>query len=187
MIASVPRALALVLLLACQGCLVDARLGPNGGGMLTVRYRLDERMTLGAAAERLASPSVTVRSAKLDVNGYGTFKMQFADAQALSSTVMFKQVAITRAAGSEPGTTTFTAVFDQPKPLKLPPEALQRLGPELTVVLRLPGVVVETNAPTRADRSATWVVPIQTLLAGGKTTFSVTYRDPAPGRAAGPP
>src|SRR5262245_12121535 len=135
MVASLPRALAVVLLLVCQGCLVDVRLTPNGAGIATLRYRLDEHATLGAAAERLASPSVTVRSAKLDANGYGTFKMQFADVRSLPSTAMFKQVSITRVPGSEPGTTTFTAVFDQPKPLNVPPEVLQRYGNDLTVVL----------------------------------------------------
>src|SRR6185436_8687115 len=119
--AFIPRSLAVVLLMACQGCLVDARLAASGSGVLTVRYRLDERVTLGAAAERLAGPGVAVRSAKLDANGYGTFKVQFADVQALSSTPVFKQVSIMRVPGSEPGTTAFTAVFDQPKPLKLPP------------------------------------------------------------------
>ena len=180
------RALAVALLLVCQGCLVEARLAASGAGMLTIRYRLDERVTLGAAAERLAGPSVTVRSAKLDANGYGTFKVQFADVQALSSTAMFKQVLITRVPGREPGTTAFTAIFGQPKPLRPPPEVLQRYGNEITVVVRVPGSVVDTNAPTRADRLVTWVVPMQTLLEGGETTFSLTYRDPTPGRAAGP-
>ena len=183
---ALPRALAIVLVLVCQGCLVEARLGAAGGGALTVRYRLDERMTLGAAAGRLTAAGVTVRSAKLDANGYGTFKVQFADLQALSSTVLFRQVSITRVPGNVAGSTALTAVFDQPKPLTLPPEVLQRYGNELTVVLRVPGSIMETNAPTHADRVVTCVVPSQTLLAGGKTTSSVTYRDPAPGRAAGP-
>jgi len=186
MIASVSRALAVGMLLVCQGCLVDVRLAPTGAGVATVRYRLDERATLGAAAERLASPSVTARSAKLDANGYGTFKVQFADVQALSSTAMFKQVSITRLPGGEPGTTALTAVFDQPKALNLSPQVLQRHGNDLTVIVRVPGSVLDTNAPTRAENVATWVVPLQTLLAGGKTTFSLTYRAPAPGRAAGP-
>lgn len=186
MVASLPRALAVALLLVCQGCLVEARLAAGGGGVLTLRYRLGDRVTLGAAAERLAGPGVVVRSAKLDAHGYATFKVQFDDVQALTSTAMFRQVSVARGAGREPGTTTFTATFDQPKPLTLPPDVLQRYGNELTVVLRVPGPVVETDAPTRADRLATWVVPLQALLAGGKTTFSVTYRDPAPSRAAGP-
>jgi hypothetical protein len=180
------RAFALVLALAaCPGCLVDARLAAGGGGALTLGYRLDDRGTLGAAAERLASPSVTVRSARVDAQRNGTFKVTFADIQALSTTAMFKQVSITRGPGKEAGTTTLVATFEQAKPLTLPPEVLQRQGNELTVVLRLPGAIVDTNASTHRDEIATWVVPLKTLLGGGKTTFSVTYRDPAAGRAAG--
>ena len=180
------RALGLLLLLtASQGCLVDVRLAPGGRGALTLGYRLDDRGTLGAAAERLASPSVTVRSAKMDADRNGTFKVTFADVQALSSTATFKQVAITCGPGKEPGTTALVATFEQAKPLAISPEVLERQGNELTVILRLPGPIVDTNAATRSEQIATWVIPLKTLLAGGKTTFSVTYRDPAPGRAAG--
>ena len=180
------RGLGLMLLSAAsQGCLVDARLAPGGRGALTLVYRLDDRGTLGAAAERLASPSVTVRSAKVDVERNGTFKATFPDVRALSTTAMFKQVSITSGPGKEPGTTALVATFEQAKPLTLAPEVLARQGNELTVVLRLPGEVVDTNAATRGDRIVSWVVPLKTLLAGGKTTFSVTYRDPAVGRAAG--
>ena len=179
------RALGLLLLTAPQGCLVDARLASGGRGALTLVYRLDDRGTLGAAAERLASPSVTVRSAKVDAQRNGTFKVTFADVQALSTTSMFKQVSIARGPGKEPGTTAVVATFEQAKPLTLSPEVLERQGNELTVILRLPGPIVDTNAAVHGDQIATWVVPLTTLLAGGKTTFSVTYRDPAAGRAAG--
>ena len=183
---AVRRALGLVLSLAtAPGCLVDARLAAGGGGALTLGYRLDDRGTLGAAAERLASPSVTVRSAKVDAQRNGTFKVTFADVQALSTTAMFKQVSITRGPGKEPGTIAVVATFEQVKPLTLPPEVLERQGNELKVILRLPGPIVDTNAATHGDEIAEWVVPLKTLLAGGKTTFSVTYRDPAAGRAAG--
>jgi hypothetical protein len=180
------RALGLVVLLAASsGCLVDVRLAAGGGGALTLGYRLDDRGTLGAAAERLASPSVTVRSARIDDQRYGTFKVTFGDVQALSTTAVFKQVSITRGPGKDPGTIALVATFEQVKPLRVPPEVLQRQGNELKVILRLPGAIVDTNAPTRGEQTVTWVVPLETLLGGGKTTFSVTYRDPSAGRAAG--
>ena len=183
---TVRRALTLMVLLAAiPGCLVDARLAAGGRGALTLAYRLDDRGTLGAAAERLSSASVTVRSAKIDAQRMGTFKVTFADVQALSTTAMFKQVSITRGPGTEPGTTALVAIFEQAKPLTLPTEALQRQGNELKVILRLPGAIVDTNAATHGEQIATWVVPLTTLLGGGKTTFSVTYREPSPGRAAG--
>jgi hypothetical protein len=180
------RVVVLGWLLVCSGCLVDVRLGAGGAGALALRYRLDERVTLGGAADRLAAPSVVVRSARIDRQGYGTFKLTFADVQALPTTAMFKNLSVTRAAGTEPGTTTVVAKYVQPKPIRLAPEQLQRFGNEMKVVVRLPGPIVASNAATGGGDVATWVVPLETLLSGSETVFSVTYRDVAPGRTAGP-
>ena len=173
---------ALGWLLACSGCLVDVRLGAGGAGALTLRYRLDERTTLGMAADRLAAPSVIVRSARIDREGYGTFKLTFADVQALPTTTVFRNLSVTRTAGTEPGTTTVVAKFVQPKPVHLPPAQLQRYGDEVKVGVALPGPVVASNGTTSGD-AVTWVVPLETLLGGSETVFSVTYRDATPGRA----
>jgi hypothetical protein len=176
-------AAALGWLLVASGCLVDVRLGASGAGALTLRYRLDERATLGAVADRLAAPSVVVRSARVDREGYGTFKLTFTDVQALSATVMFRNLSVTRAARPEPGTTTLAATFVQPKPIHLAAEQLARFGTEVKVVVELPGPVVASNGTSNAADLVTWVVPLETLLAGSETVFSVTYHDAAPGRA----
>src|SRR5262245_28036305 len=123
-----PLAAALACLSLCTGCLVDVRLGAGGAGALTLRYRLDEQATLGAAADNLAAPSVVVRSARVDRQSYGTFKLTFSDVQALPTTMMFRDLSVTRAAGTEPGTTTVIAKIVRSKPLQLSPEQVQRFG-----------------------------------------------------------
>lgn len=173
-------------LLACSGCLVDVRLGPGSAGALTLRYRVDEQTTLGGVADRLEAPSVVVRSARIDRQGYGTFKLTFGDVQALPRTAMFEHLSVIRAAGTEPGTTTVVGTYVQPKPIHLSPEQLQRFGTDSKVVVKLPGPVVASNGTVGGGDVATWVVPLETLLGGGETVFSVTYRDAAPGRPAGP-
>jgi hypothetical protein len=171
----------LACLLFASACLVDVRLGAGGVGTLTLRYRLDEQATLGGVADRLAAPSVVVRSARIDRRGYGTFKLTFSDVQGLSATAMFRNLSVTRAAGAEPGTTMVVAKFVQPKPIHLLPEQLQRFGSEVEVEVELPGPVVASNGTSDDGGRVRWVVSLETLLSGSETVFSVTYHDPTPG------
>jgi hypothetical protein len=177
-------AAALGLWCSASGCLIDARLYADASGKLTIRYRLDGHATLAAVAERLASPSVTVRSGRIDEQGYGTFKLVLADAQTLSSVAMFKNVSVRQSPGANPGTTAFVATFAPAKPIQLTEELRQRFGNEFKLVVTFPGAVVESNATTRDGATATWIVPLQTLLSDSQTSFSATYRkSSAPGAA----
>jgi len=175
----------LALALTASGCLVDVRLAADASGTLVLRYHLDDQATLGVVADRLAGPAVVVRSGRIDAAGVGTFKLAFADLQALSSTAMFKNVSVTRGPGPEPGTTAVVARFVQPKPIRLTPEQLQHYGSEVKVVVTLPGPIVTTNATTRDGETLTWVVPLQALLTDPETVFSATYRAPGHASAAG--
>jgi|SRR5688572_24092442 len=172
-----PKALAALVLLAplLAGCLVEARLRADGGGTLRLRYRLDEHATLEAVAARLASPSVIVRSARIDRERIGTFKIEFQDANALSSTQMLRNVSVTNAPGAEPGTTAWTAKLVQPKPIKLNEKVLEQYGKDMTIRITFPGPIVATNATSRDGTTATWVIPLETITSAPETLFTATY------------
>jgi hypothetical protein len=172
-------ALAALLLLApaLTGCLVECRLRSDGSGRLLVQYHLDENATLGTVAQRLDGASVTVRSARLDGDGIGTFKVQFTDVNKLPTAQMFRNVTFMRAAGAQAGTIDWTAKLVQPKPIQLPEKLLKHYGNDLKVTIVFPGPVVATNATSHEGATATWVLPLQTVTSSPETSFTATYKD----------
>ena len=174
------RALALLALLlapAVSGCIVESRLRADGGGTLRLQYRLDEKTTLGTVVQRLESPSVVVRSARIDHDRVATFTLQFADASALSRTQFFKNLSVTRAPGGEPGTTDWVAKVVQPKPVQIPDKLLEYYGRELKVTVTFPGPVIATNATSHEGATASWAIPLQTALSSAETVFTATWKN----------
>ena len=172
-------AFAALLLLApvLTGCIVECQLRSDGSGRLRVQYHLDENATLGTVSQRLDGASVAVRSARVDKDGIATFKVLFADVSKLSTTQMFRNVTFTRAAGSQPGTTDWTAKLVQPKPIQLPEKLLKHYGNDLKVTVVFPGPVLATNATSHEGAKATWVLPLQTVTSSAETSFTATYKD----------
>jgi hypothetical protein len=168
-------AVAVAMTLAVSGCILDVRLDADGGGTLKLRYHLDKNATLGTVAERLSSPSVVVRSARIDAAGWGTFKLQTADMTTLSSASVFRNVTVQRTPGAKPGTTDWTATLRQPKPIELPDSILQHYGKDFTVTVTFPGPVVTTNATRHEGSTATWVMPLREMSSRPETVFSATY------------
>lgn len=173
-----PLAVAAAVALAVSGCILDVRLDPNGGGTLRLRYHLDKNATLGTVAERLSSPSVVVRSARLDAAGYGTFKMQTADMATLKSASVFRNVTVQRVPGTQPGSTDWTATLRQPKPIELPDSVLQHYGKDFTVTVTFPGPVLATNATSHEGSTAKWVLALRDMSSRPETVFSATYGSP---------
>jgi hypothetical protein len=164
--------------LVASGCVLDVRLDADGGGTLKLRYHLDKNATLGTVAERLSSPSVVVRSARVDAAGYGTFKVQTADMATLSSASVFKNVTVQRVPGAKPGSTDWTATLRQPKPVELPDSVLQHYGKDFTVTVTFPGPVLATNATKHEGSTATWILPLRDMSTRPETVFSATYGSP---------
>jgi hypothetical protein len=172
-----PLSLLALLLLgpALSGCILESRLRADGSGKLRLQYHVDEKATLATIAQRIESPSVILRSGRIDGQRIGTFKMEFTDANELSTTQMLKNVSVSRAPGAQAGTTDWTAKLVQPKPFQLPEKALQHFGKDLTVTITFPGPVVATNATSHDGPTATWVIPLQTVTSSPETLFTATY------------
>jgi hypothetical protein len=170
-------ALAL-LALATTACDVETTLRPDGSGKLRVHYHLDKNATIASVAQKLAAPSVMVRSARIDRRGYGTFKVRFADVTTLSSAAMFKNVAVQSAPGTRPGTVDWSAAVSQPKPITLPEKLIEHYGNDLRVRVTFPGPIVATNATSHEGAVATWVVPLRDMSSRPETRFTATYEAP---------
>jgi hypothetical protein len=172
-----PLSLLALLLLgpALSGCILECRLRADGSGKLMLQYHVDEKATVASVAQRLDSPSVVVRSGRIDRQGIGTFKLEFEDASKLSTTQMLKNVSVSHAPGAQSGTTGWTAKLVQPKPFPLPEKAQEHFGKDMTVTITFPGAVVATNATSHDGATAKWVIPLNTLTSSPETVFTVTY------------
>jgi hypothetical protein len=168
----------LLLVPGLTGCLLEARLRSNGSGTLRLQYHVGENATLGSIAQQLGSPSVVVRSGRIDRQGRATFKVDFKDVSTISTAQMLKNLSVARTAGVKPGTTDITAKIVQPKPIHLPEKVLQRYGNALKVTITFPGPLVVTNATSHTGPTATWVFDLRAVTSAPETLLTATYTNP---------
>jgi hypothetical protein len=170
-------AAALVTMAVLSGCLMEATIDQNGGGTMTVKYRLATAEQFAAAKQRLQSPQVTVVNAAIDADKWATFDIKFADVTQLSTAPFFEKTKITLADG-EGGTKTLTVKYVNPSHAKLPADLIAYFGNTVTISLHLPGEVVQSNATKTTGTSAQWTYTLADFSGLPQLDLSVSYKRP---------
>jgi len=182
------RVLALSLLVATSGCLHEVTLNAKGGGTVTVTYHVNDKADLDKAKTQMQSSSVKVTSAELVGTGaesHGVFKLEFEDITKLSSAPYFKDLTVTRADGSTPGTKLLTGKIKHPKPSKLPDKIVDIYGKEMKIAVTFPGEVVASNGKVSGGNTVTWTWALQEFYNTAELTMTATYKEGgAPGTPA---
>jgi hypothetical protein len=180
-----------LLIAAMQGCLYEAVLDANGGGVMTVTLRFAKREELPSVKAQLESRAVMVTNAEFVSNGdagQGVFKLKFDDVTKLSTSSFFKAVSITRSEGQD-GTKVLTAVAKNENPTEVPDSVVQRLGPEVKVVVTFPGAIVESNGTVSGGNTVTWTWSTKEYFKLAEVMMTAAYRPAAvtPGGTPGTP
>jgi len=172
------RAVVLSLLVATSGCLHEVTLNAKGGGTMTVTYHVDNKAELQAAKRNLESSWVKVTSAELvgaGADSRGVFKLEFQDIARLYSAPYFKDLTVTRADGSKPGTKVLTGKIKHSQPSKLPDNVAERYGKEVKIAVTFPGEVVESNGKVSGGNTVTWTWGLQEFFDTPELTMTATY------------
>lgn len=173
--------LPVLLVLGLGGCELDGSLDAAGRGTMTIRYRLMNAAQLETAKKRLQSDRVTVVRAEVTPDKWATFTIEFPEVGALSTTEFFQKARFTL---TEDGSRRrFEAQYANPDYERLPDELAAYFGNTMSMTLRVPGRIVESNAPRVSDNAATWTYDIQTFSEQPRVAFTATY-DLAGGGAA---
>jgi hypothetical protein len=159
------------------GCLMDANLDPNGGGTMTVKYRLTTAAQLESAKTRLRSPKVELVSAQVDADKWATFQIKFDDVTKLSTTDFFSRV--TFRVNDENGVRTLNAQYLNPGASELPDEMVAYLGPEVSVAIHFPGPVVDSNATSVDGNTATWKYQMKPFTGMHQIDVHASYKSSA--------
>ena len=178
---AVRSALVVLLMAAIQGCLYEAALDANGGGVMTVTLRLDRREDLLNVKPQMESRAVKVTSAEFVADGEssrGIFKLEFADVTKLSTATFFKSVQITRTDGPT-GAKVLTAIVKNEKATEVPDSVVQRLGKEVKVVVTFPGEIIESNGTVSGGNTVTWTWGMKDYYKQSEVMMTVAYRQPA--------
>lgn len=176
-------AVVMAMITLVGGCLYEATLDANGGGVMSITLQGTNRKDLEALRNKMQSRTVKILSA--DASGDGTasqvvFKIQFEDITKLSTTEFFRNVSIKRTDGFN-GSQVLTGTVRNLKPADLADAALERLGREMKVVVTFPGDVIESNGTTSAPNTVTWTWVTKEFFKQREVTMTAAYK---PGAAA---
>jgi hypothetical protein len=171
-----PIALSVVPL-TLAGCLIRGTLDDKGGGTLTLKLRLTSDAQLVSRKLRLQSQAVKLTSATVDEDNWATFDLAFDDVTKLSTTEHFRNTTITLEDGPD-GTKILAVKAANPDPHPFSDEALAYFGKDVTIAMTLPGPIVQSNATSTTDRTATWTYPLRDFATARETIMKVTFRVP---------
>jgi len=184
----------LLILLATSvfaGCLFDAVVDEKGGGTMTVKYRLTSEAQFRPAKRRFESEHVTLVDSSIDDKKWATFNIKFDDITKLPTTEFFARTSVTLIDDGA-GKTTLTAKYQDKESVQLLDELIEYFGNEVTMAVKVPGEILETNAGESSGDTAKWTLPLRTFTDSPDVVLSVTYKTPsraaaAPTDAAPPP
>ena len=191
-----PVLIAAVLSLALAGCLVQTTIDAKGGGTLKAEMRGAKNTTLDAAKRGFQGPGVTITKATMDADKHAVIEIAYKDFRTLGQLGQFNNVKFTMTDDDKAKTRTATAVVKATKPMTVSDEQLAYFGKDVTISVTAPGEVTSTNG-TQKGKTVTWTTPLNTILGGTETTYTVTYKNsgkplgdaptPAPTPAAATP
>jgi hypothetical protein len=162
-----------LLLLLLAGCELDGRLDESGAGTMTIRYRLMNASQLETAKKRLQSDRVKVVSADVTADKWATFRIEFPDVSALSTTEFFQKAQFTLTADGR--TRRFQAIYANPDYDRLSDDLAAYFGKQMTMTLHVPGRIVDGNATRVTGDTATWTFDVQQFSEKPRVEFLATY------------
>src|SRR5262245_42772003 len=161
--------------LLLSGCLtLDAKLMATGAATIKMSHRLNEA-DLQKAKQDLEGPHVTVKNATW-ADGRGTFDLAVDDVQKISTSKAFSHTTVALKDGKTPETKELVVTMRQDKPMKLPPDAIDKLGKEMHLSIELPGEIVSSNATSTKGAVATWTLSTEDFAAKPETVLNVVYK-----------
>jgi LppM domain len=180
-----PVLLVVALTVALAGCLVQSTIDEKGGGTMKVELRGEVNATVDKIKAAFQGPGVTITNATMDDEKNAVVEFTYTDFRTLGALKQFGNTVFTMTDDEKAKTRTASAVVKADRPVQLPADQLKHVGKDLTVSVTVPGEIVKTTGKHKG-KSATWTIPINTLLGGTATTFSVTYKNSGPPLAALP-
>lgn len=176
---------AFILLFATTllgGCLYDATLDANGGGTMTVKYRLTSKAQFRSSKRRMESPQVRLTDSSIDDEKWATFVLAFDDVTKLPTAEFFSRATVSLIDDAD-GTTTLTVKFANEDPVKLLDELIEYFGNEVTVTVHLPGEIVKSNGSEQSGTTEKWSYTLREFTESPEISMSVTYKKSAGGAA----
>jgi hypothetical protein len=167
---------AVLFLVLCglSGCLMDANLDANGGGTMTIKYRLTNASQLEASKKRMQSSAVKVVTAQVDPAKWATFVIKFDDITKLSTTEFFSRA--TFRLTDENGVKTLNVKYLNPDAAEMPDDMIAYFGKDVTLSVHVPGPIVESNATTTEGNAATWKYTMKDFSSPKEVALSVRYK-----------
>jgi len=176
---TVPVLLTTALLLSLAGCLVESTLDEKGGGTLKTEVRGGPTDTIDKIKARFTGPGVEVTKATMDDKKNAVVEIKYDDFTKLGALKQYENVTFTLTEDLKAKTRTATAVAKYARPVTLPDDQLKYFGSDVALALTVPGEIVKTDGKSKG-KTATWSMPLNTLLSTPTSTFSVTYKHDGP-------
>lgn len=164
-------------LLALAGCRFDSTIDKNGGAEMSVRFHALANQSLDSIAKGMTSAHVEVVSKSKDKDNWVTVNLKIKDITKLSTAEFFSAVAVTLTDNAKEGTKTLKAVMTNKNPAdKLPDNIVDHYGKDVTIIAKLPGEIVKSNATSTNARAATWTHDLRKFFAAKQNVMEVTYK-----------
>ena len=170
----------LLAILGLSGCFIRGTIDAKGAGTMTVKYRLTTEAQLEPNKKRFDSQYVKVTSATVDKDKWATYELKFDDITKLPTTAFFHTTTFNLADGPD-GTKVLTIKHVNKTPNKLPDEMVAYFGKEAQLSMTVPGPIVQSNATSTADKTATWTYPMNDFTNAPELNLSVTFKVPKEG------
>jgi hypothetical protein len=171
-------AVLVLVLSAFAGCLLEGTLDRDGGGTLTVKYRLTKADQFANAKKRMQGPNVTLTNATLDAEKWATFDLKLADVTKLPTAPFFEHAKVSLS-DDDGGTKTLSIKFVNPSHTELPKEMVDYFGNTVTVKIHLPGEVVKSNATKTEGQTVIWNYGLNEFGSKPEVDLTATFKRPS--------
>ncbi|MEO8601008.1 MAG: hypothetical protein ABI629_00380 [bacterium] len=166
----------LALLLTTSGCLIDSTMESDGSGTMRVEYRAGPNSTADAVKRLFTSSNAEVTDITVDKDMNAKVALKYKDVTALNKSKFFRSLTVTRSEDEKAGTKTIKGVVTNARALDLPDDSLKYFGKDAKISITLPGEIVQSNATTSSDKTATWNTTLNKLMGADKESFEVTFK-----------
>jgi hypothetical protein len=160
------------------GCLLEGTLDKDGGGTLSVKYRLTNADQFANAKKRMQSPNATVTNATLDAEKWATFELKLTDVTKLPTVPFFDHTKV-NLTNDEGGTKTLSIKYVNPSHTELPKEMVEYFGSTVTIKIHLPGDVVKSNATKTEGKTAVWTYTMNEFGDKPEVDLTATFKPPS--------
>ncbi|MDX2168163.1 MAG: hypothetical protein SF182_13900 [Deltaproteobacteria bacterium] len=172
-----PATVVTALLVVIAGCRFESTIDKTGGAELTVRLHALANQSLDRLAKDMTSAHVEVVSKAKDKDNWVTMTLKMKDVTKLSTTEFFSATNVTLTDDAKAGTKTLKAVVTNKNPAdKLPDTVVEYYGKEITIIAKLPGEIVKSNATSTSGQTATWTTDLRKFFGTKQNTMEVTYK-----------